>query len=627
MNEAKLLSSRHIHMQPHVVDGLPQSAGPQFLYVPLGFKPLPKGDGMVPTYPVGFSVFVLLVKPFTGWRHAGDLVIILHSLAGLVATYALGRVLGLRRVWAAVGAAIVAASPLYLFMSLQAMSDVPSLFWTTAAVLAALKARDSSRWALAAGCAIAIDVLLRPTNALAFIPVGIALGFSPRRWLLLVLGGLPGAIFFVSFNLAAYGRMVTTGYGDNFTFGANFIPETLLHYAHWIPALLTPIVVPVLGLPWVRGVAIRTRWLLGTWVAVFAALYAAYKCTHETWWYLRFLLPAVPPLVVGALIVWQKIISRIPFRSDSVRTLCSVGVALALVAANSVWWNRDLNSLGIGRGELEYGTLSTWLERNVEPNAVCLAMQTTGALLYYTDFTFIRYDTLTPGNVGSIEAAIRKSNRPLYAVLFPYEISEWHAIDRIMPGHWIQMEDLEGVTIWRREFDTPNLVLERPAYESSCAVEGPWALRCNPKNGYLVSVKFKPKEWWDPEMERSDITKGINYWRWSKGKSSVVINNPQPFSIFAEASFGLATLDSRNAVATIHGKNIWRSVLKPANENLTRITGIELPPGDTMLSIDTDRPPVRAGETDDRLVAFSVKDLKLEVNGRKAEVGSRPNLP
>jgi hypothetical protein len=136
MNHARLLAAGRIHVQPRTLAGLPQAGLPTFLYVPLGFKPAWNGDGIVPTYPTGLALFVLALKPLAGWTHAGDAVIVLHSIAGLLATYLLCRMAGLGRRWAAVGAAVIGLSPLYLFMSLQAMSDVPSLVWTTLAVMA-----------------------------------------------------------------------------------------------------------------------------------------------------------------------------------------------------------------------------------------------------------------------------------------------------------------------------------------------------------------------------------------------------------------------------------------------------------------------------------------------------------
>jgi hypothetical protein len=344
-------------------------------------------------------------------------------------------------------------SPLYLWSSLHAMSDVPSLAWTTAAVLAALKSREHAAWALAAGAAIAIDVLLRPTNVLAFIPVAIALGASPRSWLLFIAGGLPGAVFFGAHTEAAYGSYLTTGYGDNSSsFKAAFVPGTLLHYAQWLPALFTPAVVLILGLPWLGGSRL-TRWLLGTWILGFAAFYSAYECTHETWWYLRFLLPAAPAIVVVSLLVLRPLLSRAPAGCDPARSMAALAAVLALAAASSFWWSRDLHALSIGKSELRYGYVADWMMANVPHDAVCLTMQASGAVFYYTPFTFIRWDSLDAGNVGKVEAAIRSSKRPLYAVLFPFEVEEQGVLAKRMPGRWTQVGKVQDVTVWRRDFE------------------------------------------------------------------------------------------------------------------------------------------------------------------------------
>jgi hypothetical protein len=450
MNHARLLASGRLHAQPRTLPGLSPSDAHPFVYVPLGFKAAWNGDGLVPTYPAGFSLLVMLAKPLAGWRHAGDLAIIAHSLAGLVATYLLGGVLGLGRRWAFLGAGVVGLSPLYLFMSLQAMSDVPSLAWTTLAVVAALKSREKAPWAIAAGAAIAVDVLLRPTNILAFVPAAIALGLSPRRWLLFAAGGLPGAAFLATHNLALYGRVLTTGYGDNsVAFRASYVRGTLLHYAHWLPALLTPLAALDLGLPFFPRIPARTRWLLCSWIAAYACFYSAYFCTHETWWYLRFLLPAAPAMVVGGLLVARAALSRLPPLPG--RTAAAAfGAALALVAVNAVVQGRELHPLIIGHEELRYGRVCDWLQKNIPGDSVCVAMQASGALFYYTDFTFVRWDSLAADNIAAFESAVRASRRPEYAVLFPFEVQQSGILEGGIPGNWAQVGKVSDITIWRR---------------------------------------------------------------------------------------------------------------------------------------------------------------------------------
>ncbi len=456
MNHARLLASGSVHAQPRTIKGLPPSASAPYLYVPLGFKPAPNGNGMVPIYPTGFALFVLAFRPLAGWRHAGDLTIILHSLAGLLATYALGRMVGLGRAWSALGAAMVGASPLYLFMSVQAMSDVPSLAWTTLAVLAALKTFKHPAWALAAGVAIAVDVLLRPTNVLALVPVALALGTAPRRWILFLIGGLPGAAFFCAHSLAAYGGFAATGYGDaSLGFGSRYVLPSLVQYATWLPAIFTPIAALCIVLPFCSSVRARTRVLLIAWILAFSAFYSAYKCTHEAWWYLRFLLPAVPAIVVASLLALRALVGNVPTLSFMGTSKIAFGAAVGLLVICDSWSNHLLDPLYIGTTEHRYEDVAFWMEKNVPQDAICLTMQASGAIFYYTGFTFIRWDFVDQADVGQIESAIWNAKRPLYAVLFPFEYNDPGVLAR-MPGNWTRVGLVGDVQILRRGLVAPN---------------------------------------------------------------------------------------------------------------------------------------------------------------------------
>jgi hypothetical protein len=80
-------------------------------------------------------------------------------------------------------------------------------------------------------------------------------------------------------------------------------------------------------------------------------------------------------------------------------------------------------------------------------------METTGALFYYTDFTLVRWDMITPADFQRIAGACVVAGRPIYAVLYPYEIDEWHAFRDHIPGPWTQVGTVRQVSIWR--YDPP----------------------------------------------------------------------------------------------------------------------------------------------------------------------------
>ena len=148
-------------------------------------------------------------------------------------------------------------------------------------------------------------------------------------------------------------------------------------------------------------------------------------------------------------------------------------------------------------------------------------------------------------------------------------------------------------------------------------VDGPNELRFNAKDNFGVTATYAPSNWWAPESERMPGKRDRDSWRWSKGDATITIHNPQPFIVLAELSFGMATPDPRAAIVTIEGRIAWRAALKPASDNLAVITGIELPPGDTPIQFRTDRPAVDVGNGEHRRFAFSVRDLKISLVGRR----------
>ena len=169
---------------------------------------------------------------------------------------------------------------------------------------------------------------------------------------------------------------------------------------------------------------------------------------------LVILLPAAPALVVGALLVFRAALLRAPAWADPGSSLAAFAVCLGLVAASLALPIVSLHPYTVGREELRYRALTDWMQGNVPRDAVCLAMQASGALFYDTPLTIVRWDELRREDVGAVESAVRAANRPLYAVLFPYEIEDLGAPRKVMLGHWIEVGKVEDVAIYRRDFDT-----------------------------------------------------------------------------------------------------------------------------------------------------------------------------
>jgi len=452
LNNARLLAAGRATTAMRLIPELPPEGVPLFTYSPLGFNPNPDHRTMTPVYPVGLSLLIMAAAQVAGWNAAPGLVMGLHALAGLWLVYALGRAVGLETGWAWLGALLLAASPLYVILSLQTMSDLPAMVWVTAAILCAWKSRCQPELALAAGMAFSVGVLVRPTDLLEILPVAIALGPSLRRWLLLIAGGLPGAIFQGGFNRAAYGHLIATGYGGmDSLFGWQYAPVTLVHYVMWLPVLLTPLVLLSLGLP----VLLRHRPLpfawLAAWALVFPAFYLFYFFTRDTWWSLRFLLPAFPAFTVAALLVGRELLTRIGIRTRA----WWLAPAMIVVLLHGALWSHSLHAFSIGRNERAYPQMAAWLQDHLPANSVVAAMQPSGALFYYTRFPVVRWDTMTSADFHRIAAACTAAGRPVYAALHQDEINGVReaVFPRRLTGHWTQIAAIRYLSIWR--YDPP----------------------------------------------------------------------------------------------------------------------------------------------------------------------------
>ncbi|HMD61656.1 MAG TPA: hypothetical protein VKG78_09500 [Opitutaceae bacterium] len=446
-NEARLLARLEIHAAERILPGIPAKGAPPYLYVPLGFKPAAGLPGrIVPTYPPGLPLLIVPAARVFGWRHAGDIVLVFHALAGVALTFALGRTCGLSAPWSLLGSLVLAASPLYLYTSLWALSDVPAAAWATAAVVAAFRGRERPGWALASGLCVAVAFLVRPSNFLILVPVALALGPSPRSLALVALGALPAAATWMAINRAAYGGCLESGYGAIANeFHAGLIPGTLEYCARWLPFLLSPIVAASPAILAFLRQRPRVAAVLAAWAAAYIGFYLPYRWTHENWWFLRFLLPAAPALIVAGLLVLESGFARLRGRFPN--KWARVVPALLIIAAVAVEVGLivPLDAWAIGRGERKYGRVADWLKANVPRNSAIVAKQCSGALFYFTDLTLLRLDQMDPPAVRLVRAASRLEKIPVYAVLFPFELPSL----REVPGPWYLVGSVDDVTIWQ----------------------------------------------------------------------------------------------------------------------------------------------------------------------------------
>jgi 4-amino-4-deoxy-L-arabinose transferase-like glycosyltransferase len=340
------------------------------------------------------------------------------------------------------------------------MSDTAALAWALATMLFALKARERVGWSVAAGFAFGVGVLVRPASALLILPLIFAMPGSLRAWVLFGTGGAPCAGFLLWFDRISYGSALKTGYGaggalSDFAFG-NF-PARFRHYLSWTSAMMTPLV-PAgwLLLPGDSRRSPRVRAMLFLWFGAFFVFYCFYG-PYETWWYTRYLLPAYPAAILGAVMVAEDLLRRIRERAGAdgrhalrvarISTAAGVLAAIAICGAG-VRVGAKFHVLQTANGQAVYPEAIRWASAIVPERSAVLAMEFSGAMRAYRWGTFVRWDYIEAPRFPEIRRRLEERGYGVYALVFPHEVRE--ATPRV-PGTWTYRGSYREVSLWRLE--------------------------------------------------------------------------------------------------------------------------------------------------------------------------------
>ncbi len=446
LNSARLLAAGRLQADLRVPAEFASVNADHFQ--PLGFIVV-HGSHITPTYPTGLPLHLALAGKIFGWITGPRLVGLFAALGAVWLCYAVGRELGLDARLAAAGAVALGACPMFLFTSFQPMSDTLAATWCLAAVWAALRARRAASWAAACGAAFAIAVLVRPTNLVLLPALLVVLGWDWRRLVLATLGGLPGVAWLAFYNHVLYGGALHTGYGAWFSaFAWSWGPPTAWHFAKWL-ALLLP--APFLLLPFVafarRESRTRGLFALAVWFAAITGFYTFYAVSHEVWWCLRFIVPAIPALILASLLGLEVLAQRcaVPQR-DRFRSLAAQAIAVWAIGLAAFWIYRSA-ILEINNGEKTYAKACAAAREQFPPGTLVATVAFSGAFYYYTDFAILRWDGLEPAEFARLAALAQKAGRTVAAVEFKWE--ETRALHEHCPGNWRRVGQVGDAIFWR----------------------------------------------------------------------------------------------------------------------------------------------------------------------------------
>ncbi len=426
------------------------------IFTPLAYDPGPRPGTIAPMYPIGFPMLMALGALIAGWEHGPYLVAPIVGLLSLLLIYLVGLELGLPRGFSIAGAIMLAASPTFIHYSTQPMSDAVAMFWSLVAILAALLSRKRDGWALLAGAAFGMAFLTRPSSVLLSIPLLFSLRLKLKNILFFTLGGLPLAAIFFAYNFVTHGHPLLTGHwasGVQNAITTTGFTNRLNFYRDWIKVTMSPL--PLLG--WLavaadRKVEWRNRATLVSWFGAFLLFYSCYDY-YGAWWWTRFLLPAYPAMILGALLVARDVGGLLGKRiSEANRARLRwivLAILLSVTLSHENRYIKRFELFDLGPREIAHKTSCRWADQTIPSNSLLVATQMSGALNFYTGRPIVRWDRLEPAQMATVKKRAAEKGYQWYALLMPFEIED--ARNRI-GGKWTELGMTGPISLWRIEF-------------------------------------------------------------------------------------------------------------------------------------------------------------------------------
>jgi hypothetical protein len=409
VSQADLWLRHDLRIEQPFVQDLPLPYADQ-AFSPLGYRPVATGHAIVPTYPPGLPMLMAAFKWLAGPLGPYGVVPVLAALTVWLC-YRIGARAG-SPFAGATAAIVLASSPVFLFQLVWPMSDIPAAaFWTAALFFALGPHRYSSA---AAGLCAAVAIAIRPNLApLAAMPLVYL--WMRGSWRPFVLGVLPGICLIAAVNAYLYGSPFISGYGDvGPLYALSNAPINLKRYGEWLLMTQTPLIVLA-----VAGVAAPPRfinWFLAAFASGVFLAYLFYS-PFDDWWYLRFLLPALPAILILMTTGSVWLLGRMPRLLQAVVFSCGaillVSYQVDFVVSRGVFLLRE--------GERRYETVGQYLASATPANAVFLSMQHSGSIRYYSGRLTLRYDWVPPDWLDRAIGVMRDRGYRPYIVLEDWE--------------------------------------------------------------------------------------------------------------------------------------------------------------------------------------------------------------
>lgn len=390
--------------------------------VPLGYQ-LAGRDTIVSIYSPGLPMMMAPALLLGGEQAVYFVVPLLGALAVWL-TYSLGRRVADPRA-GLVAAIAVACSPIFLLQLFLPMGDVPSTALWLAAIVAALSNMASAP--LFAGVVSSLAVVTRPNLVPLALVVAAMVMMRRRRATALFMfafGLLPGCTAIALLYRTLYGSAIQSGYGALDTlFRWEWVGTNLRRYPQWLVQTHSFGILLGFAAPFFRRSAV-TLLLLGYCLLV-VGCYAFYM-PFDGWQFVRFLLPAVPVLLVLSAMVALALVEQLP---STTRGACVIALS-GLLAGAYIARAHELGVFYVRDDQRRFLSIGRYLGHALPGNAIVFAGLHSGSMRLYGQRPTLRWTQLGPQDLDRTVTLMTAKGFAYYVLVEAEEerqFREWFA--------------------------------------------------------------------------------------------------------------------------------------------------------------------------------------------------------
>jgi hypothetical protein len=396
-SQAQLLKSGQLHMETKADPDKYPSAAPLGYYV--------RDGKVVPHFPPGYPI-LMAIFGFAGLEFYVNPL--LGALTFLLMFMILVKVTG--RYIAMAFSLLWAFSPIVIWGSTFVMSDMGAGFF----LLLSFYLFGGKRYELS-GIALGFSLLVRPSSIL-FLLVLLPLLYKEKGRIRFAVPFVAVGMLSAGYNWYMHGLPWKYGfYETSSLLSTSFFPENIAFYSVQLFQQYTPVLLlPALFALWKHR---KDAYIYGIWLFSFILFYSFIILGREAWWGIRFLLPAMPALVILAAMGMKTITVSIAEKWKKSKVFITPALIIFTLVGVGYFINFEAHRYLFTTDKAKlYYDMAVKVKELVPPNSFVGSFETSGALKTYAGLE--PFNLNYSSSFRLIKRQLRNKN-PVYVVLEP----------------------------------------------------------------------------------------------------------------------------------------------------------------------------------------------------------------